>query len=51
MVFSPTRFLFAFLPFAVIVAYPLRRAWQNAALLVFSIFFYVWGAGAYACGL
>ena len=51
VVFSPTRFPFAFLPFAVIVAYPLRRAWQNAALLVFSIFFYVWGAGAYACGL
>jgi len=46
MVFSSTAFLFAFLPFVLIVVYPLRRAWQNAALLALSILFYVWGAGA-----
>jgi hypothetical protein len=46
MVFSSTAFLFAFLPFVLILVYPLRRAWQNAALLVLFILFYVWGAGA-----
>jgi hypothetical protein len=51
MVFRPTAFLLAFMPFVLIFVYHLRRAWQNAALLVFSIFFYSWGAGACTCGL
>ena len=45
MVFSSTIFLFAFLPFVLLAVFPLRRAWQNAALLGLSVVFYIWGAG------
>ncbi len=46
MVFSSTTFLFVFLPIVLLVVYPLRRAWQNVALLVLSVGFYLWGAGS-----
>jgi alginate O-acetyltransferase complex protein AlgI len=45
MVFSSTAFLFVFLPAVLVLVYPLARAPQNAALLAFSLVFYVWGAG------
>ncbi|MEZ5184659.1 MAG: MBOAT family O-acyltransferase [Candidatus Nanopelagicales bacterium] len=46
MVFSSTTFLFVFLPIVLLVVYPLRRVWQNVALLVLSVAFYLWGAGS-----
>lgn len=46
MVFSSTTFLFLFLPVVLLVVYPLRRPWQNVALLVLSVVFYLWGAGS-----
>jgi len=45
VVFSSTAFLFVFLPLVLLLVYPLPRAWQNPALLVASVAFYIWGAG------
>ncbi|MFI7588437.1 MBOAT family O-acyltransferase [Spongisporangium articulatum] len=46
MVFSSPTFLFLFLPVTLLgyVAVPAR--WRNAVLLLASVVFYVWGAGA-----
>ena len=51
MVFSFVTFLFFFLP-TVLVAYHLApRRPRNAILLVASLVFYAWGAGAFVVGL
>jgi alginate O-acetyltransferase complex protein AlgI len=47
MVFSSAAFLFLFLPIAFFFVYPLPRRSQNYALLLLSIFFYLWGAGSH----
>ncbi len=48
MVFSSTTFLFAFLPFSLIVYFALRsRKARNVWLLVISLVFYAWGEPVY----
>lgn len=47
MVFSSAAFLFGFLPLVLLFVYPLPRRIQNYGLLLFSIIFYLWGAGSY----
>ncbi|HBT96136.1 MAG TPA: MBOAT family protein [Desulfobulbaceae bacterium] len=46
MIFSSITFLFFFLP-ALLLLYPFAGKWQNALLLVASLFFYTWGEGVY----
>ncbi|MGJ3232013.1 MAG: MBOAT family O-acyltransferase [Oceanicaulis sp.] len=47
MVFSSVFFLFYFLPVAVAGYFALPKSMKNAWLLIASLFFYVWGAGAF----
>ncbi len=44
MVFSSIVFLFYFLPIFLVVYYLVPRKFKNITLLIFSIFFYSWGA-------
>src|SRR2546425_1448106 len=48
MVFASPIFLFLFLPLILATYFLLPRRWGNAALLVASLAFYVWGEGLYA---
>ncbi|HCX15020.1 MAG TPA: MBOAT family protein [Rhodospirillaceae bacterium] len=47
MVFSSLIFIFAFLTCVLAFYFMVGRSWRNATLLIFSIFFYAWGEGAY----
>ncbi|HPE35314.1 MAG TPA: MBOAT family O-acyltransferase [Bacteroidales bacterium] len=44
MVFSSTVFLLYFLPLFFLVYYLIDRRYKNYTILIFSIFFYAWGA-------
>jgi alginate O-acetyltransferase complex protein AlgI len=44
MVFSSSLFLLYFFPAFLLVYYLVARPWKNAVALVFSVFFYMWGA-------
>ena len=43
MLFSSIPFLYYFLPIVLMVYFLLPRSWQNAMLLLSSLFFYGWG--------
>ena len=47
MLFPSAVFLFAFLPFVLLVYYLSPRSWRNSILLVASLFFYAWGETVY----
>jgi len=47
MLFSSIPFLYFFLPAVLIVYFLVPKAWKNAVLLVFSLFFYGWGEPKY----
>lgn len=47
MIFSSIVFLFYFLPLTLIVYFLTPSRLKNLILLVFSLFFYAWGEGAY----
>ena len=47
MVFSSLLFLFRFLPAVLILYYIAPRKLRNVILLLFSLFFYVWGEPKY----
>src|SRR5512142_2942832 len=47
MVFSSVTFLFLFLPLFLACYFMVRRELRNVVLLLFSLFFYFWGEGAY----
>lgn len=51
MVFSSIEFLFAFLPLTLAVYFAVPTRARNAVLLVASVLFYVWGAGALALAM
>lgn len=51
MVFSSVTFLFFFLPPVLLVYHLAPRRLRNATLLVASLLFYTWGAGAFVLGL
>jgi alginate O-acetyltransferase complex protein AlgI len=44
MVFSSSLFLLYFLPLFLLVYYAVNARFKNTVILVFSIFFYIWGA-------
>ncbi|MDR0971588.1 MAG: MBOAT family protein [Bacteroidales bacterium] len=44
MVFSSVLFIFYFLPVFLIVYHSVHKAWRNYVILLFSLFFYAWGA-------
>ena len=43
MLFSSIPFLYYFLPIVLMVYFLVPRSWQNAVLLLSSLFFYGWG--------
>ncbi len=47
MVFASPIFLFLFLPLVLAAYFALPQRWGNAALLIASLCFYVWGEGTY----
>ena len=51
VVFSSVTFLFFFLPPVLLAYHAAPRRLRNALLLVASLLFYAWGAGAFAGGL
>jgi alginate O-acetyltransferase complex protein AlgI len=46
MVFSSPTFLFLFLPLTLLTYLAMPARWRNSHLLLASVIFYVWGAGA-----
>ena len=43
MIFSGTTFIFYFLPLLLILYYILPEKFQNTILIIFSLFFYIYG--------
>jgi len=51
VVFASVTFLFFFLPVVLLAYHAAPRAARNGLLVVASLFFYAWGAGAFVFGL
>jgi alginate O-acetyltransferase complex protein AlgI len=47
MSFASPIFLWYFMPALLLVLWIARRSWRNAVVAVFSLVFYVWGAGSF----